>query len=122
MNDFEFITSSHKSAYSLQDSTIDQDSSLWETYECPRGSLFLYTESISQKTGNVVTSDSVDTRIRVKYLYNTVSSRWSNWMPHQQILDTMPEKRQTLFRDVYTGGNVTNGDFGNRTSAYPIEI
>ena len=121
-NSFRFITGSHKAAYSPPTPIIHGHSSLWETYECPQGSLFLYTESISQKNENVTSHHSDDTRIRVSYLYNTVASRWSNWMPNQQLLEAMPEKRQTLFRDVFTGGNVINGDFGNRTSAYPIEI
>ena len=121
-NSFRFITGSHKAAYSPPTPIIHGHSSLWETYECPQGSLFLYTESISQKNENVASHHSDDTRIRVSYLYNTVASRWSNWMPNQQLLEAMPEKRQTLFRDVFTGGNVINGDFGNRTSAYPIEI
>ena len=48
-NVFRFITGSHKSAYSLPESLFDEDSKIWETYQCPQGSLFLYTESISQK-------------------------------------------------------------------------
>lgn len=121
-NSFRFITGSHKSAYSVPDSIIADNSQIWETYQCPQGSLFLYTESISQKNVIGVSQNSETNRVRVSYLYNTVASRWSNWMPNQQLLEAMPAKRQTLFRDVYAGGNVTNGDFGNRTSAYPLEI
>lgn len=120
-NGFRFITGSHKSAYSLPKSLFDEDSQMWETYKCSQGSLFLFTESISQKHKLVTSYHSESSRVRITYLYNTVSSRWSNWMPDQQLLEAMPAKRQSLFRDVYTGGNVINGDFGNRTSAYPIE-
>ena len=121
-NDFQFISGSHKSAYPLPENVIDMDTPLWETYKCPQGSLFLYTESITQKNKRTVSHHSEINRVQVSYLYNTVASRWSNWRPNQQLLETMPAKRQTLFRDVYAGGNVVNGDFGNRTSAYPIEI
>lgn len=121
-NTFRFISGSHKAAYPVPGNVIEMDSSLWETYKCQQGSLFLFTESITQKYKLTDSHNSEKNRISVSYLYNTVSSRWSNWMPNQELLEAMPEKRQTLFRDVYTGGNVTNGDFGNRTSAYPIEI
>ncbi len=121
-NSFRFITGSHKAAYSPPDSLIAENSSIWETYQCSQGSLFLYTESMSQKNENISSHHSETARIRVSYLYNTVASRWSNWMPEKQLLEAMPAKRQTLFRDVFAGGNVINGDFGNRTSAYPIEI
>ena len=60
--------------------------------------------------------------VRISNLYNTVASRWSNWLPHPQLLEAMPPKRQTLFREAYAGGNVINGDFGQRTSAYPAEV
>lgn len=119
---FRFISGSHKSAYPLPEQVLDTDSPLWESYKCPQGSLFIFTESITQKKMLVDGHQTEINRVRVSYLYNTVASRWSNWMPHKQLLEAMPPKRQTLFRDVYAGGNVVNGDFGNRTSAYPIEI
>lgn len=122
INSFKFISGSHKSAYPLPDNLIDKDSSLWETYECPQGSLFIFTESITQMNRSTDSQQPKTNRVSVSYLYNTVASRWSNWMPNQQLIEAMPDKRQTLFRDVYAGGNVVNGDFGNRTSAYPIEI
>lgn len=121
-NSFRFISGSHKSAYSLPDKVMNMDSPLWQTYTCLQGSLFLFTESITQKNMLIDAHHTEINRIRVSYLYNTVASRWSNWIPHKQLLEAMPPKRQTLFRDVYAGGNVVNGDFGNRTSAYPIDI
>ncbi len=121
-NNFRFITGSHKAAYTAPEAVHDQNSSLWDTYECPPGSLFLLTESILQMNVQVTPHSTGVERVRVSNLYNTVASRWSNWMPHPELLDAMPSKRQTLFREPYAGGNVVNGDFGNRTSAYPIEI
>ncbi len=120
-NDFWYITGSHKAAYSAKEAVNDENSTLWETYECPQGSLFLFTESMTQLTKRDTAETQDHDRVRVSNLYNTVASRWSNWLPHKELLEAMPSKRQTLFRDVYAGGNVVNGDFGNRTSAYPIE-
>ena len=117
-NNLRFITGSHKAAYPIPEAVQNPNSSLWETYECPPGSLFLLTESMTQMQVQTGTTQ----RIRISNLYNTVASRWSNWLPHSQLLEAMPPKRQTLFRDAYAGGNVINGDFGQRTSAYLEEV
>ena len=114
-NSIRFITGSHKAAYPIPEAVQNPDSSLWETYECPPGSLFLFTESMTQTQ----VQPSIADRVRISNLYNTVASRWSNWLPHPQLLEAMPSKRQTLFREAYAGGNVVNGDFNQRTSAYP---
>ena len=121
-NNFRFITGSHKAAYTASEAVQDQNSSLWDTYECPPGSLFLFTKSMTQMNAQVRSHATDVDRIAISNLYNTVASRWSNWMPHPELLEAMPAKRQTLFRETYAGGNVINGDFGNRTSAYPMEI
>lgn len=117
-NSIRFITGSHKAAYPMPEAVQDVNSSLWETYECPPGSLILFTESMTQTH----VQSSATERVSVSNLYNTVASRWSNWLPHPQLLEAMPPKRQTLFREAYAGGNVVNGDFNQRTSAYPVEV
>ena len=117
-NNLRFITGSHKAAYPIPEAVQNPDAPLWETYQCPPGSLFLLTESMTQ----IQVQPSVADRVRISNLYNTVASRWSNWLPHPQLLEAMPPKRQTLFREAYAGGNVINGDFGQRTSAYPAEV
>lgn len=120
-NFLRFITGSHKAAYPVPNLNIDDNSFIWETYECPPGSLFLLTESITQMHIQDLSLSNENNRVYVSNLYNTVASRWSNWLPHPELMDAMASKRQTLFRDVYAGGNVINGDFGNRTSAYSID-
>ena len=117
-NNIRFITGSHKAAYPIPEALQNSDSSLWETYECPPGSLILLTESMTQTQVHVRAAE----RVSILNLYNTVASRWSNWLPHPQLLEAMPPKRQTLFREAYAGGNVINGDFNQRTSAYPAEV
>ncbi|MDE0468326.1 MAG: hypothetical protein OYL97_14825 [Candidatus Poribacteria bacterium] len=117
-NRIRFITGSHKAAYPVPEAVQDLNSSLWETYECPPGSLILFTESMTQTH----VQSSATERVSISNLYNTVASRWSNWLPHPQLIKAMPPKRQTLFREAYAGGNVVNGDFNQRTSAYPAEV
>ena len=117
-NNIRFITGSHKAAYPIPEALQNPDSPLWETYECPPGSVILFTESMTQTQVQVGAAE----RVAILNLYNTVASRWSNWLPHPQLLEAMPPKRQTLFREAYAGGNVVNGDFNQRTSAYRAEI
>lgn len=117
-NNIRFITGSHKAAYPIPETVQNPNSSLWETYECPPGSVIFFTESLTQAQ---VESNAID-RVCISNLYNTIASRWSNWLPPSQLLEAMPPKRQTLFRETYAGGNVINGDFNQRTSAYPAEI
>lgn len=117
-NSIRFIAGSHKAAYPIPETVQNPNSSLWETYECPPGSVIFFTESLTQAQ---VESNTTD-RVCISNLYNTVASRWSNWLPPSQLLEAMPPKRQTLFRETYAGGNVINGDFNRRTSAYPAEI
>lgn len=117
-NNIRFIAGSHKAAYPIPEAVQNPNSSLWETYECPAGSVIFLTESLTQTQ---VETNAAE-RICVSNLYNTVASRWSNWLPNAQLLEAMSPKRQTLFRETYAGGNVINGDFNRRTSAYPAEI
>lgn len=120
-NYIRFISGSHKSSFPTPNTLYDNNSSIWETYECPPGSLFIITESMTHKNVQDTSNALMNNRVQISNLYNTVASRWSNWLPHPQLIESMLPKRQTLFREVYAGGNVVNGDFGNRTSAYSIE-
>lgn len=117
-NPIRFISGSHKAAYPIPEALQEPGSALWETYACPPGSLLLLTESM---THTQICVDARD-RVSVASLYNTVASRWSNWQPHPQLIEAMPAKRQTLFRETYAGGNVVNGDFNRRTSAYTEDV
>ncbi len=121
-NPFRFITGSHKAAYPIPEAVRSPESALWETYHCPAGSVFLFTEALTQTTVPMKVTEARTEPVCVWNLYNTVASRWSNWLPHPNLLETMPPKRRTLFREVYAGGNVVNGEFDRRTSAYSAEI
>ncbi|RKU27401.1 hypothetical protein C6497_11685 [Candidatus Poribacteria bacterium] len=120
-NDIRFITASHKSAYVVPQTIHNNNTQMWETYDCPPGSLILLTESITQKYVTISTDQNVD-RLRITNLYNTIASRWCNWLPSPKLIDSMPPKRQSLFRETFAGGNVVKGHFGDRTSPYPINI
>jgi len=110
------ITGSHKAAYPAPASAFEADSPIWDTYECPAGSLLIFSESTSHSASEWTNRDN--DRVAVFNLYNTVSTRWSDWLPHQDLLETLGPKRRSLFRDVRTSNNVDGGQFNEVTSAF----
>ncbi len=98
-----FLTGSHKAAFAPPESTQDIDSPLWETYECPAGSVLFFTEAITH-TGAIWTNPEND-RVALFHCYNTVGQKWHKWEPHPELLAAMPPKRQSLFRPVYCQDN-----------------
>ncbi|MDA0839850.1 MAG: phytanoyl-CoA dioxygenase family protein [Planctomycetota bacterium] len=110
------VSGSHKSAFPAPNSARDPSSPLWDTYSCPAGSVILFTESITHSAGEW--ADETGDRIAVFNLYNTVTTRWHHWSPEAKLLDSMPPKRQTLFRGTFTDSNVVGGDYNGMTSPY----
>jgi hypothetical protein len=110
------LTSSHKAAYPAPETARQPDSPLWDTYECPAGSLLLFTEALSHSATEW--TDEEGFRLAIFNLYNTITNRWSDWLPHPDLLASMPEKRQSLFRETAAPNNVRDGSFKERTSAY----
>ncbi|MAS37937.1 MAG: phytanoyl-CoA dioxygenase [Anaerolineaceae bacterium] len=103
-----FMTGSHKAAFDSPASASDMNSPLWETYECPAGSVLFFTEAI-RHTG-AVWSNTDNDRVAIFHCYNTVGNKWHKWEPQAEVLAAMPPKRQTLFRPVYVQDNlVKNG-------------
>jgi hypothetical protein len=97
------ISGSHKSVYEAPEATQDKDSPLWDTYECPAGSVIFFTEAITH-SATPWTDEETD-RIAIFNLYNAVSSKWGTYEPHPQLLAEMPPKRQSLFRPVHVSNN-----------------
>ena len=99
-----FITGSHKAVYTAPDSIRTPDSPIWDTYECPAGSLLFFTEALTHSTHQWTNEDN--NRMAVFSCYNTVNSKWHDWNPHPELLAAMPAKRQTLFRPVRAANNL----------------
>lgn len=99
-----FITGSHKAVYTAPDTIQSPDSQIWDTYECPAGSLLFFTEALTHST-HQWTNEEND-RLAIFSCYNTVNAKWHDWNPHPKLLEEMPPKRQTLFRPVRAANNL----------------
>ena len=99
-----FITGSHKAVYTAPDSIRTPDSPIWDTYECPAGSLLFFTEALTHSTHKWTNEEN--NRMAIFSCYNTVNSKWHDWNPHPKLLEQMPPKRQTLFRPVRAANNL----------------
>ncbi len=111
-----FITGSHKAGYPAPATAFDEDSSVWDTYECPAGSAVFFTEAISHSASTW--KDEETDRLAVFNLYNTLPTRWTSWLPDTDQLDAMHSKRQSLFREVRAGNNVVNPNDLNSSLPY----
>ena len=101
-----FLSGSHKAAFDRPPVTDHEDHPLWETYECPAGSVLFFTEAITH-TG-VVWKSKERERCAVFNCYNTVGSKWHVWEPPEEVLQALAPKRRTLVRPVYCQDNRVN--------------
>lgn len=112
-----FLSGSHKATFDRPKSTDDENSPLWDTYECPAGSVLFFTEAITH--AGVVWKTTERERCAVFNCYNTIGSKWHSFEPPQAVLEAMPPKRQSLFRPVYCQGNaVSLGDKANPGNSF----
>ena len=106
-----FVNGSHKAAYKLPDSIKDPHSPLWSTYTCPAGSVIFFSEATTH-SAQPWTNDQVD-RIPIFNQYNSIGSRFHWWEPPRELLDAMPPKRRSLFRQAYSDGANTDLEIKN---------
>jgi hypothetical protein len=109
-----FLSGSHKCKFPHHPVVLESDNPHMETYECPAGSVLIFTESLLHASTPWTNRD-----VERVAIFNCYNSLWAQWhrlnLPHEQIMQ-MPEKRRTLFRAVYahdftarpveTGGNL----------------
>ena len=117
-----------EAAFSTPAAAFDPASDLWETYECPAGSLVLFTEATSH-SGQPWTNAARD-RCAVFHAYNALNTRWTLSRPsdaqarrnnklrlvfcyrvecaRRGQLEAMPPLRASLFRESTTKENRTD--------------
>ena len=96
-----FLSGSHKSAFPCPQSLSERESPLWETYACPAGSAVIFTEALCHIGTKWVNPDR--DRLSLFTCYNTVNAKWGKACPPPEVIQSLPAKRQTLFRGVWHG-------------------
>jgi hypothetical protein len=94
-----FLSGSHKARLPYPPSVREPDNPHMESYACPAGSVFIFTESLL----HAATAWKNPHTDRVA-IFNCYNSLWAQWhrlnLPHE-LIASMPKKRQSLFRGVY---------------------
>jgi hypothetical protein len=94
-----FLSGSHKARLPYPRRVLEPDNPFMEAYECPAGSVFIFTESLLHAATPWKNPD-----VERVAIFNCYNSLWAQWhrlnLPHEQI-SGMPSKRQSLFRAVY---------------------
>ena len=83
----------------------DPDSGVWETYDCPPGSLVVFSEAV-RPTGAAWTHPD-DSRSAILIAYNHVTVRHHEPKPcmNSTVIGGLSESRQGFFRDAWVLGN-----------------
>ena len=80
-----------------------------EDYSCPPGSVVIFTESLVHAANDWTNTDNP--RCAVFNCYNSIWAQWHRLNLSHEIIETMPTKRQSLFRGTWAIGG---GPGGNR--------
>lgn len=94
-----FLSGSHHARFPQPEAVRVPDNAHLEDYDCPAGSLLVFTESTLHAATSWKNPDTE--RVAIFYCYNAVSAQYHRLnLDHATIL-TMPEKRRSLFRGVF---------------------
>jgi len=104
-----FMSGSHKANFPMHEAHMGLeglDSPLYESYECPPGSVVIFSESVCH-AGPLWTNEERP-RIAVFNCYSRVESQFHKMNLPLEVIEAMPPKRRTLFRGVW-GHDFKNG-------------
>ena len=94
-----FMSGSHKANFPIHEDHRKMDSPLYESYVCPPGSVVIFSESVCH-AGPPWTNEERP-RIAVFNCYSRAESQYHKTNLPLEVIETMPPKRQTLFRGVW---------------------
>ncbi|MDQ2732999.1 MAG: hypothetical protein M3Y56_15180, partial [Armatimonadota bacterium] len=94
-----FLSGSHKAKFPYPPIVLEPDNPLMESYSCPAGSVFIFTESLLHAATDWKNPE-VD-RVAIFNCYNSLWSQWHRLNLAPEVIETMPPKRQSLFRGVF---------------------
>jgi len=94
-----FLSGTHKSNFPFPPSILKNDNENLESYSCPEGSVFIFSESLLHAS-TAWKSTKYD-RVSIFSAYNSVWAQWHKLNLDPTKIASMPRKRQSLFRGVY---------------------
>lgn len=94
-----FFSGTHKANFPMPP-VAEIDDRYFESYECPAGSLVLFSENVCH--GSATWRDETHPRMAIFNHYTHYTMRFHPDVPPAALIDTMPPLRRTLFRDVWT--------------------
>jgi len=94
-----FLSGSHKVRFPYPPSIREPDNRFMESYSCPAGSVFIFTESLLH-AGTAWKDPDAD-RVAIFNCYNSIWAQWHRLNQSEELIASMPPKRQSLFRGVY---------------------
>jgi hypothetical protein len=94
-----FLSGTHKSNFQFPPSILQDDNDNLESYSCPEGSVFIFSESLLH--ASTAWKSSKHDRVSVFNAYNSVWAQWHKLNLDPKKIAAMPKKRQSLFRGVY---------------------
>ena len=94
-----FLSGSHKANFDYPESVVQPDNPGLESYSCPAGSVFIFTESLLH-AATPWKNPNLD-RVALFNCYNSLWAQWHRLNLSHDLIEAMPPTRQTLFRGVY---------------------
>ena len=105
-----FLSGSHKAHFNYSENNPylpDVRNSKWkkniiksmENYSCPAGSAIIFTESLLHAANDWTNKDNP--RCAVFNCYNSIWSNWHKSIINHNTIESMPEKRKSLFRGIW---------------------
>ena len=94
-----FAPGSHKANFPTPGHLLEHGSAIMKSYECPEGSLVIFTEAITHAGGLWHNPDTP--RMAVLNSYCPITAQFHRFdIPHE-LIEKLPPKRRTLFRGVW---------------------
>lgn len=86
-----------------------------EDYSCPAGSVVIFTESLIHAANDWTNPDNA--RCAVFNCYNSLWAQWHRTNLEHEIIESMPKKRQSLFRGTWALGSGGNTEYSEDNRA-----
>ena len=94
-----FLSGSHKGNFGVHEAHRQLDSPLFETYQCPPGSVVVFSEAICH--AGPLWRNADRKRISIFNCYAPAEAQYHKLNLPPEVIDAMPPKRRTLFRGVW---------------------